>query len=273
MSQDASRLARLGNRRTIKLRDLPELSIRSPLPRRPNEMISHSEGTIGSGAERVPDLRDVRNRLLAAIPAFEYEQLRPFLEPVILRKRQILQESNQPMAYAYFIEHGAASLFSRTARDGAVEVGIVGRFGLVGVPVVRIAAADLRRILDWAPRLTGALHQYVQALLVQYSQVSLCNVRHPIHERLPRWLLTIRDRIESNEIPATHDLISQALGIRRPGVTEAMAKLEELGAVRRGRGRIFITDPIKLEHAACECYHMIMMEYSRIAEPRMPRPH
>ena len=255
-------------------------------------MISHSEGTIGSGAERVPDLRDVRNRLLAAIPAFEYEQLRPFLEPVILRKRQILQESNQPMAYAYFIEHGAASLFSRTARDGAVEVGIVGRFGLVGVPVVlgtsysphrclvqvagdalRIAAADLRRILDWAPRLTGALHQYVQALLVQYSQVSLCNVRHPIHERLPRWLLTIRDRIESNEIPATHDLISQALGIRRPGVTEAMAKLEELGAVRRGRGRIFITDPIKLEHAACECYRMIMMEYSRIAEPRMPRPH
>ena len=255
-------------------------------------MISHSEGTIGSGAKRVPDLSAVRNRLLAAIPAFEYEQLRPFLEPVILRKRQILQESNQPMAYAYFIERGAASLFSRTARDGAVEVGIVGRFGLVGVPVVlgtsysphrclvqvagdalRIAAADLRRILDWAPRLTGALHQYVQALLVQYSQVSLCNVRHPIHERLPRWLLTIRDRIESNEIPATHDLISQALGIRRPGVTEAMAKLEELGAVRRGRGRIFITDPIKLEHAACECYRMIMMEYSRIAEPRMPRPH
>ena len=255
-------------------------------------MISHSEGTIGSGAERVPDLRDVRNRLLAAIPAFEYEQLRPFLEPVILRKRQILQESNQPMAYAYFIEHGAASLFSRTARDGPVEVGIVGRFGLVGVPVVlgtsysphrclvqvagdalRIAAADLRRILDWAPRLTRGLHQYVQALLVQYSQVSLCNVRHPIHERLPRWLLTIRDRIESNEIPATHDLISQALGIRRPGVTEAMAKLEELGAVRRGRGRIFVTDPIKLEHAACECYHMIMMEYSRIAEPAYRAPH
>lgn len=248
-------------------------------------MVSQSDRTVGSNKEGVPDLGDVRNRLLAAVPTFEYEQLRPFLEPVTLKKRQVLQEPNRPMAHAYFIERGAASLFSRTVRDGDVEVGIVGRFGFVGVPIVlgtmhsphrcrvqvagnalRIAVADLRRLIDRAPSLNRALHQYVQALLVQYSQVSLCNVRHPIHERLPRWLLTMRDRIESNEIPATHDLISQALGIRRSGVTDAIGKLEGVGAVRRGRGRILVTDPDKLEQAACECYRLIMLEYSRVVE-------
>ena len=248
-------------------------------------MVSSSGSIVGSNKEGAPDLEKVRNRLLAAVPTLEYEHLRPFLEPVILKKRQVLQEPNRPMTHAYFIERGAASLFSRTARDGDVEVGIVGRFGFVGVPVVlgtmhsphrcmvqvagnalRIAVRDLRRVIDGAPWLNRALHQYVQALLVQYSQVSLCNVRHPIHERLPRWLLTIRDRIESNEIPATHDLISQALGIRRSGVTEAVGKLEGMGAVRRGRGRILVTDPNKLEQAACECYRLITLEYSRVLE-------
>lgn len=129
---------------------------------------------------------------------------------------------------------------------------------------LRIDSADLQRALDRAPWLKGALHKYVQALLVQFSQVSLCNVRHPIHERLPRWLLTIRDRIESDEIPATHDLISQALGVRRSGVSEAVGGLEARGAVRQGKGRIHVTDPIKLEHAACECYRLISLEYSRV---------
>lgn len=248
-------------------------------------MVSHSDTIVGSNKEGVPYLGNVRNRLLAAVPTFEYQQLRPFLEPVMLKKRQVLQEPNRSMTHAYFIERGAASLFSRTARDGDVEVGIVGRFGFVGVPIVlgtmhsphrcrvqvagnalRIAVADLRRLLERAPWLNRALHRYVQALLVQYSQVSLCNVRHPIHERLPRWLLTMRDRIESNEIPATHDLISQALGIRRSGVSEAVGKLEGLGAVRRGRGRILVTDPHKLEQAACECYRLILLEYSRVVE-------
>ena len=100
--------------------------------------------------------------------------------------------------------------------------------------------------------------------MVQHSQVSLCNARHSLHERLCRWLLLVHDRIDGNDIPVTHDLLSHALGVRRAGVTKAFARLEEKGAIERGRGRIRIRDVGSLEACACECYRIIFEEYELI---------
>jgi CRP-like cAMP-binding protein len=162
-----------------------------------------------------------------------------------------------------------------------VEVAIVGRFGFVGVPVllgtlrsphrcvVRIPGRalclrgeDFDDVRFRLPRFQQILHQYVQALLVQYSQVSLCNVRHTIEQRLCRWLLVIRDRIGSDDVPVTHDLLSQALGVRRAGVTAALAALADRRIVARGRGRLHIRDFGALEESSCECYRIIRREYA-----------
>ena len=230
-----------------------------------------------------PDSRCVQNRLLGALGETEYAELRRSLQAVPLRKHQILQEPNRPMTHAFFIEEGAASILARTRRDGPVEVGVVGRFGCVGVPLLlgtmrsphrsvvripgralRIRAADLIDARQRLPILQRVSGQYIQARLVQHSQVSLCNARHKISERLCRWLLLVHDRIEGDDIPVTHDLLSQALGVRRAGVTTAFAGLEAKGAVERGRGSVRIRSPESLEACACECYRIIHNEYEFI---------
>lgn len=239
--------------------------------------------TTARAAEPAPGFHSVRNRLLAALGRDEYAALRPFLQAVPLRKHQILQEPNRPVEHAFFIEEGAASVLSRTRRDGAVEVAIVGRFGCIGVPLflgtmrsphrsvvriagraLRISAADLHDARQRVPTLQRIAGQYIQARMVQHSQVSLCNARHPLHERLCRWLLLVHDRIEGDDIPVTHDLLSHALGVRRAGVTKAFARLEEKGVIERGRGRIRIRDAESLEACACECYRIIFDEYQLI---------
>jgi CRP-like cAMP-binding protein len=225
----------------------------------------------------------VQNRILASISAQTFNHLRPYLQRVPLRRREILQERNRPLQYVHFIERGVASLFARTSRDGPVEVAMIGRLGLVGTPVVlgtmrspnrclvqvpgealRMASEDLRDAIEACPELRQQLMNYVQALLVQNSQSVLCNVRHELHERLCRWLLLACDRLDERIIPVTHDLLSMTLGVRRAGVTTALAKLEATGALHRSRGAIEIVDRGILEQGTCECYRIIFREYSRL---------
>jgi CRP-like cAMP-binding protein len=225
----------------------------------------------------------VQNRLLASLSAETFNHLRSHLQRVTLNRRQILQERNRPLQYVHFIERGVASLFARTSRDGPVEVALIGRLGVVGIPVVlgtmrspnrclmqvpgealRIASQDLRQAIEMCPELRQKLMNYVQALLVQSSQSVLCNVRHELHERLSRWLLLACDRLDDNTIPLTHDLFSMALGVRRAGVTTALADLEATGALRRSRGAIEILDRDILEQETCECYRIIAAEYRRL---------
>jgi len=233
----------------------------------------------------------VQNRLLASISSETFDRLRPHLQRVVLKRREILQERNRPLQYVHFIERGVASLFARTSRDGPVEVAIIGRLGVVGIPVVlgtmrspnrclmqvpgealRIASQDLRHAIEVCPELRQKLMNYVQALLVQNSQSVLCNVRHELHERLSRWLLLACDRLDDKTIPLTHDLLSMALGVRRAGVTTALADLEATGALRRSRGVIEILDREILEQETCECYRIIAAEYRRLtAEPPSSR--
>jgi hypothetical protein len=117
------------------------------------------------------------------------------------------------------------------------------------------------------PELRQKLMNYVQALLVQNSQSVLCNIRHKLHQRLSRWLLLACDRLDDKTILLTHDPLSMALGVRRPGVTTALADLEATGALRRSRGAIEILDRDILEQQTCECYRIIAAEYRRLNRP------
>jgi len=217
------------------------------------------------------------------MPAKAFSFMRSHLQRVPLKTQEILQERNRSIPYVYFIERGVASLFARTSRDGPVEVAMIGRLGLVGVPVVlgtmrspnrcvvlvpgeaiRIASYDLQNATEKSSELRQHLMNYVHALLIQNSQTVLCNVRHELCERLCRWLLLACDRLDDNVIPMTHDLLAMTLGVRRAGVTAALARLAATGALRRSRGAIEVLDRDVIEQGACECYRIVSAEYERL---------
>jgi CRP-like cAMP-binding protein len=225
----------------------------------------------------------VQNRLLAGMAPKTFDHLRPLLQPIVLRRRAILQEYNCRIEHIYFIEQGLASVFARTQRDGPMEAYIVGRFGLVGVSAVlgtmrspsrclmevpgealRIIAKDLRRVIDDIPAVRQHLLDYVHALLIQNMQLALCNVRHELEERLCRWLLLASDRLDGNAIPLTHDQLSIILGVRRASISKTLTNLENAGAVSKSRRTIEIANRAILEKKTCECYRIIASEYARI---------
>jgi len=218
----------------------------------------------------------VRNAILATLPPELFEKLRPFLRVTELRRRAVIHEANRPVGAVYFIESGVISRFARTQEDGSVEVAMVGKFGFVGVSVLlgtmtalhrtvvqipgqalRISASDLRTVMAEYPAIRDHLLRYVQVLMSQKGQVSLCNAKHEIDRRLARWLLLAHERVDGAELPVTHDLLATMLGVRRPGVTEALAGLEELGIVARARGVLRVIDPDALKSRVCECYRII----------------
>ena len=225
----------------------------------------------------------VQNRLLSGMPPDVFEHLRPYLQPVALKRRAILQEHNRPIERAYFLERGMASLFARTNRDGPVEVALVGRLGVVGVAAIlgimrspnrclmevpgealAVDAREMQQIMETEPLVRQSLLNYVHALLIQHTQTALCNVRHHLKERLCRWLLLALDRVDDRVIPLSHDQLSMILGVRRAGVTMALASLEDTGAVIKRRGAVEIADRAALENHACECYRIIAGEYRRM---------
>jgi CRP-like cAMP-binding protein len=225
----------------------------------------------------------VRNGLLAALPADDLARLRPRLERVPLKRKQILQERNLPPSHAYFIEQGTASLVSRSGDGGTIEVGTLGSIDFVGISLVlgtgrsphrcivqvpgealRIDAEGLAQALETVPGLRGLLLGYVQATMVQSAQLAVCNARHSLGERLARWLLVAHERLEGDEIPLTHQSLSRALGVRRASVTSALGQLEDLGLVRGGRGRLTIRDAAGLEEASCDCHRAIRTEHQRL---------
>src|SRR5689334_2113554 len=203
-----------------------------------------------SRASREQTVR-VQNRLLAGLGPASFERLRPFLQPVALKRRAILQDYHHPIEHIYFIERGVASLLARTQRDGPVEIAMVGRLGFVGVTAVlgiqrspnrclmsvpgyalRIAVADLRRVAHRYPDIQQQLFSYVHALLVQNTQTTLCSARHSLEERLSRWLLLAADRLDDQVLPVTHDMLSVILGVRRASITTTLAELERTGGLR-----------------------------------------
>lgn len=228
----------------------------------------------------------IRNELLTALPDDVFERLSPRLERVRLHRRQILQERNVPVRYGYFIESGAASLMCRAGERGALELCTLGRKDFAGLPIalgtmrsphrcvvqvegeaLRIEAHDLRQAMLGSDPLRHVLMRYVQAALVQSSQLVVCSTCHALGQRLARWLLLAHDRLECEEIPVTHQFLSRALGVRRASVTLALARMEEAELVRRRRGRFVILSRAGLEQASCECYRAIRAEHDRLMPP------
>ncbi len=225
----------------------------------------------------------VRNMLLATLPEAEFALLRPHLKLVRLRRNAILHDALCCPQKVYFIESGIVSRVVRMARDGgAVEVASIGRHGFVGVSVVlgtmqaiqrsivlvqgtalTIEAEQLRLILVERPAIKEHLLKYIQLLMTLKAQVALCNAKHEIPERVARWLLRAQELCDSDELPITHGLIANALGVRRPGVSRALADMEAGGLIACARGSLRIRDTAGLQRRACEC-HLVAKDRLRM---------
>ncbi len=225
----------------------------------------------------------VRNRLLAALPPDGLARLLPGLQPVELAFDATLHPAGGAVEAVLFPETGMVSLIATLDGGEQVEVGIAGREGLVGLPLVlgsghaitearvqvegaalRMDAAAVRDEMGANPAFRGLLLRYTLAFQAQVTLTAACNARHPIEHRLARWLLIAHDRADGDEFPMTHEFISMMLAVRRPGVSLAAGVLQKAGLIRYARGRMEVTDRPGLEAASCECYHTVRREFGRL---------
>jgi CRP-like cAMP-binding protein len=221
----------------------------------------------------------IANRLLAALAPTDLDALRAQLEPVSLPHKQTLANPGAPIEHIYFPQEGMVSLV-QPLQGAMIEVGVIGREGFVGVPVLlgaatspleamvqipgsalRIGASAFRQEAARSSSLSALLLRYAQALQVQVSLSAACNGRHPLPERLARWLLMAHDRAPADELPLSHEFLSMMLGVRRAGVTVALGTLKAPGLIRNTHGRVTIIDRHGLEAASCECYGILRSEY------------
>jgi CRP-like cAMP-binding protein len=218
----------------------------------------------------------ISNVILLSLPDAEYSQLRPFLEPIDLPQYQILYEPAEKIDFAYFLNEGMASIVALDSDGRSVEVGIVGREGMVGMPLmmglqrgifraimqmagsgVRIRAKAFANVLTGAPALESLLGHFALMHGMQTAQLAACNRLHDIDQRLIRWLLMCQDRVDSELLPLTHDFLAQMLGTGRPSVSLAAGVLEDAGLIENLRGTVRVLNRKNLEAAACECYGVI----------------
>lgn len=222
------------------------------------------------------------NSILASLPPREYERLFPELAPVRLTQGKLLWNVGDTIHHAYFLLGGMISLVSSTEEGSSVEVGMIGSEGLAGVTTIlrfntapyqsvvqipasalRIRADALMREFNRGGHLQTLLLRFTHALLTQLSQSASCNRFHTAEERLCRWLLTARDRADSETIQLTHEFLAQMIGVPRTNVTMIIGKIQKMGFIRCGRGTIRILDRHGVESFSCECYQVITSEISR----------
>jgi len=218
----------------------------------------------------------VRNRFLQSLTPDEFSALRVHLKHVSLTRRMVIHEENKLIEGVFFIESGVVSRVVRTQVDGAVEVAMIGNSGFVGLGIIlgtnvalhrtvvmipgsalRIPSADLLELMRKNPAIRDRLLRYVHFLMSQKALIALCNARHGIENRLARWLLMALDRMDTDVVPVTHDMLAMLLGVRRPGVSEALKEFAAHGIIARGRGALKILDRQKLQDHACPCYRQI----------------
>jgi CRP-like cAMP-binding protein len=223
------------------------------------------------------------NRLLRRLSPDDLGLFEARLERVEMTSHQPLEDANQPIEHAFFLERGMASVVAVGDGDRRVEVGVVGWEGVTALMVVlgsdrspndtmvqisgeamRLRAADLRSAMDASPTLRNLLLRYSQAFLIQTSYTALANGRAKLEERLARWLLMAHDRVEGDELPLVHEFLALMLGVRRPGVTVALHILEGQALIRASRGKITVLDRQGLEQAASGLYGVPEREYERL---------
>ncbi|HEY9459321.1 MAG TPA: Crp/Fnr family transcriptional regulator [Paralcaligenes sp.] len=229
-----------------------------------------------------------QNHLLAALPSDDYKRLLPGLEPIPLSLGDVLYESGVQMRSVFFPTTSIVSLLYVMEDGASAEIAVVGREGIVGVSlfmggettpsraVVQSAGQAYRlkgqRLKDEFNRngpMQHLLLRYTQSLLTQMAQTAVCNRHHSLDQQLCRWLLLSLDRLGSNELIMTQELIANMLGVRREGVTEAAGNLQRAGLIEYRRGRITVLDRPGLEARACECYAVVKTECDRLLPKAM----
>jgi CRP-like cAMP-binding protein len=220
--------------------------------------------------------KSIGNIILLSLPDKEYNLLRPHLEAENLPQYEILEEPGQRIDYAYFLNDGMTSLVA-LSRDGrSVEVGIVGKEGMVGMSLIaglqhgtfraimqmagsgmRVRAQILQDILPSASTLRSELSRFALMHGMQVAQLAACNRLHEVEQRLARWLLMCQDRFDCQLLPLTHEFLAQMLGTGRPSVSLAAGSLENAGLIENLRGSVKILNRKSLEEVACECYGVI----------------
>ncbi len=209
----------------------------------------------------------------------ELESLTPHLKEVVLEQGAVLQEQGERVDHVYFPGDGIVSLMAVMRQGDAIETATVGREGAIGLlsghgprrahtravvqvsgSAMRIAAPRFRKVAEESQAIRDMIGRYGEVLLIQVQQTAACNALHDVEERLSRWLLQARDRVDDNTIRLTHEFLSQMLGVRRPTVTVVARMLQDAGLIRYHRGHIEIIDRRGLEARACECYAVIRRE-------------
>jgi CRP-like cAMP-binding protein len=254
--------------------DRPATHARNASPSRPKE-----KPRMASDTQHSPR----QNHLLNALPSGVFERLAPQLESIPMRLGDVLYEPGTRMRHVYFPTTSIVSLMYVMENGASAEIAIVGNEGILGISLFmggdttpsravvqgaghafRLKAQLLKDEFARFGPMLRLLLRYTQALITQMSQTAVCNRHHSVDQQLCRWLLLSLDRLSSNELVMTQELIANMLGVRREGVTEAAGKLQEAGLIRYRRGKIRVLDRPGLEARSCECYHVVKTEFDRL---------
>jgi CRP-like cAMP-binding protein len=226
------------------------------------------------------------NSLLAALPETEYARLIPHLEPVTLRKGEVLHASDEPAEYVYFLEQGVASLSVSTDAGKKMQLSIVGNESVVGERAIfkngvfiikcamltngqghRMPPAVFHEEFDRGGVLQDLTLGRMEARITETAQTALCNQMHPVEQRFCRWLLTFADRSHSEELSATQELIGEMLGVTRSEISRVAGVLSEANLIHYSRGRLTIINRPELNKKACECYQVIKLAIKEFTRP------
>jgi CRP-like cAMP-binding protein len=230
-----------------------------------------------------------QNHILDALPPAERERLFPHLKLVELSLGAVLYESGDPLRHIYFPTDAIVSLLYVMQDGASAEIAVVGNEGAIGVALFmggetttnraivqsagmayRLAGRRLKQEFGRHGEMLHVLLRYTQALITQMAQTAVCNRHHTVDQQLCRWLLLSLDRLSSNQLTMTQELIANMLGVRREGVTDAAGKLQRLGVIRYTRGQITVVDRARLEQLSCECYAVVKKETDRLLPVRLP---
>jgi CRP-like cAMP-binding protein len=225
----------------------------------------------------------LQNHILGALGPIERDRIFPHLQLVSMPLGRVLYESGDPLLHVYFPLDAIVSLLYVMENGASAEISVVGNEGLIGIALFmggettpsraivqsagyayRLPAQRLKTEFGRHGELQLLLLRYTQALITQMSQTAVCNRHHTVDQQLCRWLLLSLDRLPSNQLVMTQELIANMLGVRREGVTDAAGKLQKLGVIQYARGQITVLDRPQLEKLSCECYAVVKRETDRL---------
>jgi CRP-like cAMP-binding protein len=225
----------------------------------------------------------IRNQLLRLLPPEVLARLSPHMRPISLKIREGLLAPDTTIEAVYFVESGWVSLVASLEDGAQAEVGLTGREGMVGLPLIlgidtpfveafvqadgsalSMEAGAFRNAMQEEPDLRNLLFRYFEAMHSQTTQTAACNGRHDLEQRLARWLLMAHERADGDEFQITQDFLAVMLCVYRPSVSVAARTLQRAGMIRYGRGRMTVLDRGALEETACDCYHIVKRRFDRL---------